>query len=95
MPKENTIAPLKPIETNRVLELLVMDYIGPLPITNNGNQYFITMIDHFSNFRVAFPTNRQDSQIVILCLQQFVSSYGPVERILTDNRRSFVYKKKR
>ena len=90
MPKENIIAPLKPIKTDRVSELLVMDYIGPLPITKNGNRYILTMIDHFSKFGVAFPTNRQDSQTVISCLQKFVSSYGPVERILTDNGRSFI-----
>ena len=92
VPKENTIAPLKPIETNRVLELLVMDYIGPLPIAKNGNRYILTMIDHFSKFGVAFPTNRQDSQTVISCLQKFCSSYGPVERILTDNEKSFISK---
>ena len=49
------------------------------------------MIDHFSKFGVAFPTNRLDSQTVISCLHKFVSNYGQVEEILTDNG-SFIYK---
>ena len=50
------------------------------------------MIDHFSKYAVALATSRQDTQTVISCLTKFFTKFGPVERILTDNGRSFISK---
>ena len=50
------------------------------------------MIDHFSKYAAAFPTNRQDTPTAIACLNQLFARFGPVEKILSDNGRSFVSK---
>ena len=91
-PKENSMAPLQPIVSHRILELLVIDFIGPLPVSKKGNRYILSMIDHFSKYAAAFSTNRQDTPTVIACLNQFFARFGPVEKILSDNGRSFVSK---
>ena len=91
-PKENSIAPLQPIVSHRILELLVIDFIGPLITSKKGNRYILSMIDHFSKYAVAFATSRQDTQTVIACLKKFFAKFGPVERILSDNGRSFISK---
>ena len=91
-PKENSTAPLQPIVSQRILELLVIDFIGPLPVSKKGNKYILSMIDHFSKYAAAFPTSRQDTPTVIACLNQFFARFGPVEKILSDNGRSFVSK---
>ena len=91
-PKENSRTPLQPIVSHRILELLVIDFIGPISISRQDNRYILSMIDHFSKYAVTFATSRQDTQTVISCLKKFFTKFGPVERILTDNDRSFISK---
>ena len=90
--KENTKANLQPIKSTRTMELIEIDFIGPLTTTKRGNKYILTIVDHFSKFAIAYSTERQDTETVISCLNNYFSKYGPVERILSDQGRSFFLK---
>ena len=83
---------MQPIVSHHILELLVIDFIGPISTSKKGNRYILSTIDHFSKYAVAFATSRQDTQTVISCLKKFFAKFGPVERILSDNGRSFISK---
>ena len=74
------------------MELIEIDFIGPLTTTKRGNKYILTIADHFSKFATAYSTERQDTETVISCLNNYFSKYGPVERILSDQGRSFLSK---
>ena len=75
-PKLNTQAKLQPIITQRPLELLELDFVGPLTVTQKGNRYILSVIDHFSKYAVTFATARQDSKTVIECLNNFFAHFG-------------------
>ena len=88
--KVNTKAALQPIESHRNLELIEIDFIGPLPLTQQNNRYILSVVDHFSKYAVAYATTRQDSKTVIQCLSKYFSEFGIVERILSDQGRCFI-----
>ena len=90
--KENTMARLQPINTQRVLELLEIDFVGPLTTTNQGHKYIVTVIDHFSKYAVAYATATQDTKAVIDCLKQYFSQFGIPDRILSDQGCAFISK---
>ena len=37
-PKNKTRVPLRPIESNAPLEIVGIDFVGPLPVTEEGNR---------------------------------------------------------
>jgi hypothetical protein len=68
-----------------------MDIVGPLPITENGNRYILTMIDHFSRYGWAEPIANKDSKNVCRCLSKWLKNEEKKpEMILTDNGCEFV-----
>ena len=90
--KENTTANSQPIKSSRRMELIEIDFIGPLTTIKRGNKYIHTIVDHFLKFSTAYSTDRQDTETVISCLNNYFIKYGPVERVLSDQERSFLSK---
>ena len=45
-PKNMKRAPLHPIEVTQPLEVVGVDFVGPLPTTEKGNKYIMTMHMH-------------------------------------------------
>jgi hypothetical protein len=88
--RENTTAELQPIISYYALDLLVIDFIGPLPTTRKQNRFILSIVDHFSKYAIAMPTARQDSKTVIECLTQYCSIFGRPKRILSDQGKCFV-----
>jgi len=37
------------------LDVVSLDIVGPLPVTERGNKYLLTFIDHFTQFCEAIP----------------------------------------
>jgi len=37
-----------------------MDILGPLPVTNNGNEYILTIQDLLIKYSVAVPLNQEN-----------------------------------
>jgi hypothetical protein len=66
--KENTIAKLQPIFSHHPMDLLKIDFIGPLPAPRRQNRNILSTIDHFSKFLVAMPTAQLDRKTVLECL---------------------------
>ena len=48
---------LHPIVATRPFELIQMDHCGPFPTTEKGNNYVLTIVDHFSRKRWFIQTN--------------------------------------
>ena len=40
--------PLNSIESNAPLEILGIDFVGPLPITEEGKRFIMNFQDHFT-----------------------------------------------
>jgi hypothetical protein len=88
--KENTKAELQPIISTHPLDLIEIDFVGPLPTSRRNFRYILSIIDHFSKFAMAIPTTRMDSGTVIDCLNNFCSEFGTPNRILSDQARNFI-----
>ena len=58
-------APLKPLVVERPLEMVSIDIVGPLPVSNDGNKYIITMMDLFSRWPAAYPVPDMTAETVI------------------------------
>ena len=48
-------SPLKPIIVGYPLLLVVVDIMGPLPETSNGNKYILVAEDYFTRWLEAWP----------------------------------------
>jgi len=49
------------LEAHDFLDIVSLDIVGPLPVTEKGNKYLLTFIDHFTRFCEAIPIVRQDT----------------------------------
>jgi transposase InsO family protein len=88
--KENTKAELQPIVSRYPMDIIEIDFVGPLPTSGRQNRFILSIIDHFSKFAVAMPTQRQDTATVIDCMTKFCSQFGIPTRILSDQGRSLI-----
>ena len=89
-PRKQSVAPLRPIEVNEPLEIVGVDFVGPLPVTENGNKYVLTMQDHFTRFPAAFALEEAREHQVIECIRSFARDFGYPKKILSDRGSSFL-----
>ena len=68
-----------------------LDIVGPLPITNSGNQYILTMQDLLTKYSVAVPLRDATSLSIANALtNNFICVYGAPKAILTDQGTNFL-----
>lgn len=66
-------------------EKLVIDTVGPLPKSINGNLYVLTTICDLTKFIVCIPIpNKEARTIADALLKNIILVYGPMKTILTD-----------
>jgi len=46
------------------LDVVSSDIVGPLPVTERGNRYLLTSVDHFTRFCQAIPIVKQDTETI-------------------------------
>lgn len=74
-----------------VFDKIAMDIVGPLKITNNGNEYILTMQDQLSKFCLAIPlSNTLSSTIADAFVKRWICIFGAPKCILTDQGRNFL-----
>ena len=64
---------------------LGLDIIGPLPITQQGNQYIIVLVDYFTKWVEAQSLASITSKDVVKFLSENFARYGAPNVITTDN----------
>ena len=85
----NVTPELKPITVYYVLEVVVMDCVGPLVKSTDGAVYIFTLIDLHTRWPEAYATKDQQTTTITKCLENFLSSHGVPEAILSDKRANF------
>ena len=69
---------LHPIQVFHPMQLLGIDWIGPLPETSHGNKYIFHVICYFSRFSFTFASPAANSSDVIRFLRQiFIQFHKP------------------
>ena len=81
---------MQPIYTGEPFERVGMDIICPLPRTERGNRYILTVVDHFTKHVEAYPLENQEAvSVACVFLNEFVSRYGVPYVIHTDQGTNF------
>ena len=78
------------IYTGEPFERVAMDIVGPLPRTERGNRYILTVVDHFTKHVEAYPLQDQEAvSMARVFLNEFVARYGVPYVIHTDQGTNF------
>ena len=77
------------IKATQPFERINIDFKGPLP-SNNGNKYFLNIVDEYSRFPFVFPCSDISTSTVIKCLTTLFSLFGMPAFIHSDRGASFM-----
>lgn len=77
-------------EPDAPFERIATDIVGPLPLTESGNRYILSVIDHFSRFVefVALP-NQTAECIARALVHRVITKFGIPKQLLTDQGANF------
>ena len=79
------------LQAQQPFELVSFDIVGKLPETNDGNEYLLTVIDHFSRYPLAIPIPDRQLRTVVNALHtHLVCVFGTPRVLLSDCEKSFV-----
>jgi len=68
-----------------------MDIVGPLPKTETGNEYILTVQDQLIKFCIGVPLPDQTSETIAEAfVDRFICVLGAPKAILTDQGRNFI-----
>jgi transposase InsO family protein len=71
-------------------DTLAIDYLGPLPMTENGNKYIMILTDHFTKYvEVLAVPNQLAKECALRIANEFVSRWGTPLKIHTDQGSTF------
>lgn len=70
-------APMQITSTaNQPFEKFNMDIVGPIPITENGNQYLLTLQDDLTKFSQAYAIQSQNAKAIAQTSLKLISHMG-------------------
>ncbi|XP_039313009.1 uncharacterized protein LOC120359490 [Solenopsis invicta] len=76
---------------NSAFEKISMDIMGPLPMTEDGYSYILTIQDLLSKYSLAIPLRcTTASDIAEAFVNEFICTFGVPKAVLTDQGRNFV-----
>ena len=77
------------IKATQPFERINIDFKGSLP-TNNGNKYFLVVVDEYSRFPFVFPCPDVSTNTVVKCLTSLFSFVGMPAYVHLDRGASFM-----
>jgi len=72
-----------------IMQKIAMDSTGHLPKDANGNEYLVSIIDHFSRFIELYPVPDLSAKTFATCLLAWIGRYGAPHQILSDKGTQF------
>lgn len=85
---------IKPMEitstSTKAFQKIALDIVGPLPLSENGNKYILTLQDDLTKFSQAYPLPKHDAETIADCfVRNFICKFGIPEILLTDQGADF------
>ena len=82
--------PLTQFQAGAPMERVHIDFIGPLPKTEHGNEHCLMMVDQFTKWVECVPLPSQKTEVTAkAAIDSFFSHYGFPFQIFTDQGRNF------
>jgi transposase InsO family protein len=69
-----------------------MDFVGPLPVDENGNAFLLGIVDTSTWWIELFALSSATAESTAECILQIIGRYGLPEEILSDNGPQFTAK---
>jgi len=83
-------APLKPLEVVEPFGRVHMDFVGPLPQTNDGFRHILVIVDSTTLYVEGFPTRSTTAEEVAdILYKEIIARYGVMRELLSDQGSSF------
>ena len=83
-------AALQQFRVNEIMRCVAIDIFGPLPVTENGNQYIIVLGDYYSKWVDAWAVPNHTAQTVAdKIVVEFFTKFGCPGQIHSDQGREF------
>ena len=86
------VAPLgDALVAHEFLDVVSLDIVGPLLVTERGNKYLLTFIDHFTRGDCeAIPIVKQDTETIAReFVTRIITQFGVPKKLLTDRGANF------
>lgn len=85
-------APLQELPaSDRPFDFVAIDIVGPLPRTENGEKYILSILDHFSRYLEMIPLPDQTAETVACAfVRRWVLKYGVPDVLLSDQGTNFM-----
>eukprot|EP00731_Ephydatia_muelleri_P014191 Em0007g1501a len=81
---------LQSIQSGYPMQLVSIDILGPVPVTEEGNKYVLAAVDHFTRWVEAFPIRNQEATTVARKLvDELFCRFSPPEQLHSDQGRQF------
>ena len=81
---------LKSYQAGSPMERVHLDFLGPLPKTDSGNEYILMMVDNFTKWVECIPLPSQTAETTARsAINDFFSRFGYPYEIFTDQGRNF------
>lgn len=90
--KSGCKAPMKLVKTpQQAMDVIVVDTLGPLPVTKNQNKFAITMICDLTKFIIIAPTQDKSAKTVAKSIfENLIATFGPIKELRSDRGTEFV-----
>ena len=78
------------IKATAPFQRISLDFKGPLPMSKNGKQYLLTIIDEYSRFPFAYACRDMTSKTIITSLNHLFSIFGMPDMAHNDRGTDFL-----
>jgi len=84
-----------PVATE-LLDVVSLDIVGLLPVTENGNKYLLKFVDHFTRFCEVIPIAKQYTETIAReFVVKIITQFGVPRWLLTDRGANYFCPNKR
>ena len=75
------------------MERIVIDVMGPLPISDRGKKYILVVSDYFTKWTESFAVPTQEAETVpVIVVCEFISRFGVPRKLHADQGHNFEYR---
>ena len=73
------------------MQILCIDTLGPLNITDNRNHHIVIITDLFTKWPIAIPVKEVTAKVIAeILLNDVIALYGPMKQLQSDRGTSFM-----
>ena len=92
-PQMKSAGQLNPMTAGRPFEQIHIDFVGPLPVTPNGNTVILSVVDKNTKWAEFYPCKNSTAETTARTLfQNFICTHGCPEKIVSDRGPNFTSK---